>query len=141
MKSREKIISLLLAHPEYSAKKLSEEIGITQKAIEKQLAKLKAEGRIKRNGPDKGGRNTAAIPSQSDAKRNDPFASLQNYLLTYLLRYVSNSCIAILRSRDLPILNASVITRSLYSSLSLSTASGTVAYKGVTDVPRADPLL
>ena len=54
-KSREKILSLLRVHPEYSAKKLSEEIGITQKAIEKQLAKLKAEGRIKRNGPDKGG--------------------------------------------------------------------------------------
>jgi len=46
---------MLRVHPEYSAKKLSEEIGITQKAIEKQLAKLKAEGRIKRNGPDKGG--------------------------------------------------------------------------------------
>ena len=54
-KSREKILSLLQAHPEYSAKKLSGEIGVTQKAIEKQLAKLKAEGRIKRNGPDKGG--------------------------------------------------------------------------------------
>ena len=54
-KSREKILSLLRAHPEYSAKKLSGEIGITQKAIEKQLAKLKAEGRIKRIGPDKGG--------------------------------------------------------------------------------------
>lgn len=53
--SREKIISLLWAHPEYSAKKLSEEIGVTEKAIEKQLAKLKAEGRIKRVGPDKGG--------------------------------------------------------------------------------------
>ena len=54
-KSREKILSLLRVYPEYSAKKLSEEIGVTQKAIEKQLAKLKAEGRIKRNGPDKGG--------------------------------------------------------------------------------------
>ena len=55
MKSREKILSLLRAYSEYSAKKLSGEIGVTQKAIEKQLAKLKAEGRIKRNGPDKGG--------------------------------------------------------------------------------------
>ena len=54
-KSREKILSLLRVHPEYSAKKLSQEIGVTQKAIEKQLAKLKADGRIKRNGPDKGG--------------------------------------------------------------------------------------
>ena len=54
-KSREKILSLLRVHPEYSAKKLSDEIGITEKAIEKQLSKLKAEGRIRRNGPDKGG--------------------------------------------------------------------------------------
>ena len=53
--SREKILSLLQVHPEYSAKKLSDEIGITEKAIEKQLAKLKATGRIRRDGPDKGG--------------------------------------------------------------------------------------
>ena len=43
------------AHPEYSAKKLAEAIGITEKGIEKQLAKLKAEGFIRREGPDKGG--------------------------------------------------------------------------------------
>lgn len=55
IKSREKILSLLRVHPEYSAKKLAAEIGITPKAIEKQLAKLKTEGQIKRNGPDKGG--------------------------------------------------------------------------------------
>jgi predicted HTH transcriptional regulator len=30
-------------------------IGITPKAVEKHLAKLKAEGIIKRDGPDKGG--------------------------------------------------------------------------------------
>ena len=54
-KSREKILTLLRVHPEYSAKKLAEEIGVTEKAIEKQLSKLKAEGRIRREGPDKGG--------------------------------------------------------------------------------------
>ena len=54
-KSREKILQLLKAHPEYSAKKLADAIGITEKGIEKQLAKLKAEGLIKRDGPDKGG--------------------------------------------------------------------------------------
>ena len=52
---REKILQLLKAHPEYSAKKLAEAIGITEKGVEKQLAKLKAEGLIKRDGPDKGG--------------------------------------------------------------------------------------
>lgn len=54
-KSREKILTLLRVHPEYSARKLAEEIGVTEKAIEKQLSKLKAEGRIRREGPDKGG--------------------------------------------------------------------------------------
>lgn len=42
-------------HPTYSARKLAEVIGITPKAVEKHLAKLKAEGLIKREGPDKGG--------------------------------------------------------------------------------------
>lgn len=55
-KSREKIIQLLKTHPDYSARKLAESIGITPKAIEKQLTKLKADGSIKREGPDKGGR-------------------------------------------------------------------------------------
>ena len=54
-KSREKILRLLKAHPDFSAKKLADEIGITEKGVEKQLAKLKAEGLIKRDGPDKGG--------------------------------------------------------------------------------------
>ena len=56
LKSREKILSLLKEHPEYSARKLAVEIGITAKAVEKHLAKLKAEGLIQRVGPDKGGR-------------------------------------------------------------------------------------
>ena len=56
LKSREKILLLLKAHPEMSAKRLSCEIGITEKAVEKHLAKLKAEGLLIRQGPDKGGR-------------------------------------------------------------------------------------
>lgn len=54
--SREKILSILQTHPEYSARKLADENGISAKAIEKHLAILKAEGRLKREGPDKGGR-------------------------------------------------------------------------------------
>ena len=54
--SREKILSILQTHPDYSARKLADEIGISAKAIEKHLAILKAEGRLKREGPDKGGR-------------------------------------------------------------------------------------
>lgn len=55
-RSRDKILTLLLAHPEYSAAKLATEIGITEKGIEKQLSKLKADGCLLREGPDKGGR-------------------------------------------------------------------------------------
>ena len=55
-KSREKILSILTEHPEYSARKLAEAIGITPKAVEKHLAKLKSEGLIRRDGPDKGGK-------------------------------------------------------------------------------------
>ena len=56
LKSREKILALLKEHSEYSARKLAEEIGITPKAVEKQLANLKASGLIRREGPDKGGK-------------------------------------------------------------------------------------
>ena len=54
--SGEKILALLKEHSEYSARKLAEEIGITPKAVEKQLANLKASGLIRREGPDKGGK-------------------------------------------------------------------------------------
>lgn len=54
-KSREKIISLLSQDGSLSATALAERTGITPKAVEKQLAKLKAEGQIRRIGPDRGG--------------------------------------------------------------------------------------
>ena len=56
LKSREKILRLLKDHPDFSARKLSAEIGISDKAVEKHLSKLKAEGLILREGPDKGGK-------------------------------------------------------------------------------------
>ena len=55
-KSREIILSTLKEHPDFSARKLAEVIGITRKAVEKHLSKLKAEGLIRRDGPDKGGK-------------------------------------------------------------------------------------
>ena len=54
-KSREKIIVLLSENGKLTAAGLAAEIGVTAKAIEKHLAKLKAEGIIEREGPDKGG--------------------------------------------------------------------------------------
>lgn len=54
-KSSEKIIQLLRAEPEKSAAELAEVIGISSRAVEKQIAKLRDEGRLRRIGPDKGG--------------------------------------------------------------------------------------
>ena len=53
--SREKIIALLSQDNSLSAAALAERIGTTQKAVEKHIAKMKAEGILKRVGPDKGG--------------------------------------------------------------------------------------
>ncbi len=55
LKSREKIIVLLSQDNTLSAAVLAERIGITPKAVEKHIARLKADGVIKRIGPDKGG--------------------------------------------------------------------------------------
>ncbi|MCL1608637.1 MULTISPECIES: winged helix-turn-helix transcriptional regulator [Mediterranea] len=54
-KSREKIIALLSQDNSLSAATLAERIGITPKAVEKHIAKMKAEGILKRVGPDRGG--------------------------------------------------------------------------------------
>lgn len=54
-KSREKIIALLSQDNTLSATALARRIGITPKAVEKQIARLKADGTLRRIGPDKGG--------------------------------------------------------------------------------------
>ena len=54
-KSREKIIALLSQDNSLSTAALAGRIGITPKAVEKNIAKLKVEGILKRVGPDKGG--------------------------------------------------------------------------------------
>ncbi|MBP5576810.1 MAG: winged helix-turn-helix transcriptional regulator [Treponema sp.] len=54
-KSSEIILELLKENPKLSAKKLSEKIGITSRAVEKQLASLAEKGFIKRIGSPKGG--------------------------------------------------------------------------------------
>ncbi|MBN1322760.1 MAG: putative DNA binding domain-containing protein [Methanotrichaceae archaeon] len=55
-KSSEKILGLLKANPELAAREIASKIGITQRAVEKQIARLREEGRIRRIGPAKGGR-------------------------------------------------------------------------------------
>ena len=54
-KTSEIILELLKDNPKLSAKKLSENIGITSRAVEKQLATLVEKGLLKRVGSPKGG--------------------------------------------------------------------------------------
>lgn len=54
--SRDAILQLLKKRPHLSTRELAEEIGISAKGIEKQLGILKASGRLRRIGPDKGGK-------------------------------------------------------------------------------------
>ena len=54
-KSREKIVRLLMENGNMTTATLAEALGISTKAIEKHLSRLKSEGVISRIGPDKGG--------------------------------------------------------------------------------------
>ena len=54
-KGGEKILELLSGDGSLSAAALAARISITPKAVEKHLARLKAAGRLRRVGPDKGG--------------------------------------------------------------------------------------
>jgi fic family protein len=47
---------LLLEDPMLSATAVATRIGISSKAVEKHFARLKADGILRRIGPDKGGR-------------------------------------------------------------------------------------
>ena len=54
-RSREKILALLATKPTLTYAGLAEAVGLTVKAIEKNVRQLKALGRLRRVGPDKGG--------------------------------------------------------------------------------------
>ena len=56
VESSEKILTRLRANGKLTALQLSENLGLTKRAVEKQFAALKAAGRIRRIGPNKGGR-------------------------------------------------------------------------------------
>jgi len=54
-KGSQKIIELMRNDPKITVANLALRIGITERAVKKQIGKLKAQGRIRRIGPDKGG--------------------------------------------------------------------------------------
>jgi Fic family protein len=53
--SSEKILALLRNDPRLPARVLAERLGISSRAVEKQIAKLREHGRLRRIGPAKGG--------------------------------------------------------------------------------------
>jgi Fic family protein len=55
-KTEDQILKKLKKDNRLSAKTIADELGLSSRAIEKQFAKLKAEGRLVRTGPAKGGR-------------------------------------------------------------------------------------
>jgi len=54
-KSSEKILKIISEQPYISAKDIANMIGISSRAVEKHISKLKNQGILKRIGPDKGG--------------------------------------------------------------------------------------
>lgn len=54
-KSSQKIIELMQSDPTITIADLAQSVGVTDRAIKKQIEKLKAQGQIRRIGPDKGG--------------------------------------------------------------------------------------
>jgi len=55
-KSSEKILELLKAEPNLAAREVAERLENTQRAVEKQIAKPRKDGRLRRIGPARGGR-------------------------------------------------------------------------------------
>lgn len=54
-KSSEKILRIMAEQPTITTAILAKEIGISTRAVDKQIAKLKALGQLQRVGADKGG--------------------------------------------------------------------------------------
>ena len=55
LKSKEKILNLILQNPSITTKELAEVIGLSIAGIEKNLRQMKENNQIRRIGPDKGG--------------------------------------------------------------------------------------
>ena len=55
-KSSEKILALLKSEPGLAAREIAERLEITPRAVEKQIANLRNDGRLRRIGPARGGR-------------------------------------------------------------------------------------
>ena len=64
LSTAEKILTLLRAHPELSARQMAETLKISSRTVEKHLADLRQKGKLRRVGPAKGGH--WELPGQND---------------------------------------------------------------------------
>lgn len=55
-KAREKLLRMLRNNPHAATDELAAALGITRKGVEWQIRRMKQDGKLKRIGPDKGGR-------------------------------------------------------------------------------------
>jgi len=55
VKSSVKILNLIRDNKNITIPEIAQELGLSTRAIEKQIAKLKEQNKLKRIGPDKGG--------------------------------------------------------------------------------------
>ena len=58
----EKILAILRENQSLSAREIADEMGISQRAVEKQIASLRAAGRLRRVGPARGGHWEVIVP-------------------------------------------------------------------------------
>lgn len=56
VKTSVKIISILADNPTFTIPQLAEAIHVTTRSVERNIRKLQEEGKLKRIGPDKGGK-------------------------------------------------------------------------------------
>ena len=54
-KNSERIMAIITEDPHVSTRKIAEQLDLAPRAVEKQIAQLKAAGRLKRIGPARGG--------------------------------------------------------------------------------------
>ncbi|HOO90077.1 MAG TPA: winged helix-turn-helix transcriptional regulator, partial [Syntrophales bacterium] len=63
-KTSKKILAMIRKQPEITIREMADALGISTRAVEMQLAKLKESGRLQRIGPAKGGHWN--VPGESD---------------------------------------------------------------------------
>ena len=70
VKSSVKIVQAVAANPAVTARELAESLGLTLRAVEKQMSKLQTSGTLRRIGPDKGGHWEVISPDEGVSRNS-----------------------------------------------------------------------